>query len=144
MKKLEITITFHLTDGFLFLLRAINFFHWAGIIQRAGGTIEHKIIDPSKITMELIHKIVSEKTGIDMLKMLENNRKQQEKEARQICMYLSRNMISPKPSLATVGKYFGNKDHATVLHACKVIDNYIVTEKIFSNKIDEIKEKLLT
>jgi chromosomal replication initiator protein len=40
---------------------------------------------------------------------------------RQIAMYLAKNMTTK--SLADIGKCFGGKDHTTVMHALKTIDN---------------------
>jgi hypothetical protein len=57
---------------------------------------------------------------------------------RQIIMYIAlKNKIG---SLAEIGKYF-NRDHATVLHAKKSIQNYKQTDKIKKDQINlfEIK-----
>lgn len=50
-------------------------------------------------------------------------------EARQICHYLARELNLG--SLASVGKRFGGKDHATVIHSCKTISGYLDKDKIF-------------
>ena len=55
-------------------------------------------------------------------------------------MFFSKNLT--KSSLATIGLQIGGKDHATVLHACKTVNNLIETDKQFKNQIDEIEKKL--
>jgi chromosomal replication initiator protein len=61
-------------------------------------------------------------------------------QARQIAMYFAKNLT--KSSLATIGSQIGGKDHATVLHACKTVNNLIDTDKRFRGYIDEIEKKL--
>jgi chromosomal replication initiator protein len=55
-------------------------------------------------------------------------------------MFFSKSMT--KASLATIGTQIGGKDHATVLHACKTVNNLIETDKRFRIQIDEIEKKL--
>ncbi|MCK9168729.1 MAG: hypothetical protein M0O94_09230 [Bacteroidales bacterium] len=47
-----------------------------------------------------------------------------------------------KSSLATIGLYCGNKDHATVLHACRTVNNLIETDKQFKIFVEEIEKKI--
>jgi chromosomal replication initiator protein len=55
-------------------------------------------------------------------------------------MFFSKNLT--KASLASIGSHIGGKDHATVLHACKTVNNLIDTDKHFRNQITEIEKKL--
>ena len=41
-----------------------------------------------------------------------------------------------------IGLQCGNKDHATVLHACKTVSNLNETDKQFHYWVDEIEKKL--
>jgi hypothetical protein len=59
-------------------------------------------------------------------------RKREIVECRQLCMYFAKKLT--KKSLRTIGWYFGRKDHATVLHAVKTIDNLIETDREFYDK----------
>ena len=47
-----------------------------------------------------------------------------------------------KCSLAVIGNAIGNKDHATVLHACKTVNNLIETDKAFKQDLEEIEKRL--
>lgn len=67
-------------------------------------------------------------------------RKREVVQARQIAMLLSKSMT--KLSVAKIGQQIGKKDHATVLHACKTINNLIDTDKQIREDIDEIKKKI--
>ena len=47
-----------------------------------------------------------------------------------------------KSSLATIGLQCGNKDHATVLHACRTVNNLIETDKQFRIYVEELDKKI--
>ena len=47
-----------------------------------------------------------------------------------------------KSSLANIGSQIGDRDHATVLHACKTVDNLVTTDKQFRKFVDDINKKL--
>jgi len=44
--------------------------------------------------------------------------------------------------LASIGMQCGNKDHATVLHACRTVNNLIDTDKRFKTYITELEKKI--
>ena len=72
--------------------------------------------------------------------MLSKTRKREIVQARQIAMYLGRNLT--KTSLAAIGAQIGGKDHATVLHACNTVTDLIETDRNFKQYVTDI-EKLL-
>jgi chromosomal replication initiator protein len=47
-----------------------------------------------------------------------------------------------KSSLATIGMHCGGKDHATVLHACRTVNNLMDTDKRFKAYIEELDKKI--
>ncbi len=61
--------------------------------------------------------------------------------ARQIAMHLSK--THTKLSLSAIGLFVGNKNHATVLHACKTVSNLLETDKSFREQMEEIERKVL-
>jgi chromosomal replication initiator protein len=63
-------------------------------------------------------------------------------QARHAAMFLCREMTSC--SLETVGAHFGGRNHATVIHACKCVEQIINSDPAFKEKIEKIKENLLT
>ena len=46
------------------------------------------------------------------------------------------------PDLYAIGAQCGNKDHATVLHACRTVSNLAETDKRFRVFVDDLKKKL--
>ena len=58
---------------------------------------------------------------------------------RQLIMYFANQ--KEVGSLAQIGRKF-NRDHATVIHAVKTIQNYLDTDKLKRKRIEEYAEKL--
>ena len=67
-------------------------------------------------------------------------RKREVVQARQIAMYFSKKMT--KSSLANIGMHCGGKDHATVLHACRTVNNLAETDKHFRTYLVDLEKKL--
>lgn len=93
-----------------------------------------------EVSIDYIQKVVCDyfDMGIDQLKS--KTRKREVVQARQIAMYFSKQMT--KSSLATIGMHCGGKDHATVLHACKTVNNLMDTDKRFRGYIEDLKKKI--
>ena len=60
--------------------------------------------------------------------------------ARGIAMYLARNLT--ENSLEMVGWHFGNRDHTTVLHACRQIQSQQSVDPMISAALDELRKQL--
>ena len=61
-------------------------------------------------------------------------------QVRQVAMYLAKKHTDSSSS--KIGKLIGNKDHATVLHACKTVKELTEVDKSFRSEIDEIQAEL--
>ena len=55
-------------------------------------------------------------------------------------LYLAKNHTDF--STSKIGKFIGNKDHATVLHACKTVKGQLEVDKSFSAEVQEIESLL--
>ena len=93
-----------------------------------------------EITPSLITEVVSEHMGIPKDDILSSKRSADIALARQISMYLCRNMTD-KP-LEAIGEYF-KKDHTTVMHAVDKIKNNIQTSDNLNNTVETIKKKII-
>ena len=82
--------------------------------ERAGKTIT------GELTIEDVVRRVSEVSNVPEKEIVGKSRKMEIAEARQISMYLCRKIIGT--SLNNIGVYFGGRDHTTVMHAVKTID----------------------
>jgi chromosomal replication initiator protein len=55
-------------------------------------------------------------------------------------MYLARKFT--KNSLKEIGKHFGGKDHSTVLHSLKQVEDQLQVNKAYNDKIEELKKRI--
>ncbi len=88
------------------------------------------------ITIDEIIKKVSSYYGVEVESLNTRSRKREVVLVRQVAMYLSKKHLDM--STSKIGQYIGNRDHATVLHACKTIANLAETDKQFRNELNEI------
>jgi chromosomal replication initiator protein len=72
--------------------------------------------------------------------LISNSRKREIVQARQIAMYFAKKYT--KDSLTNIGNVIGKRNHATVLHACKTVQDLIETDKNFRRTIEEIENQL--
>lgn len=89
------------------------------------------------ITPEYIAKKVCEYYNLDTEYLNLKTRKDPILQARQISHFFSKEMT--KFSNKKIGLKIGNKDHATVIHSWKQINNYIETEKEFREEIEDLR-----
>jgi chromosomal replication initiator protein len=93
-----------------------------------------------EISIDYIQKVVSDFFSLPLEAIHSKTRKREIVQARQLAMYFSKKLT--KASLATIGLHCGNKDHATVLHACRTVNNLIETDKQFRNYVEELDKKI--
>ena len=96
----------------------------------------------SEVTIDKVQENVCEYFNISRDDLLSKSRKRQIVQARQIAMYLCRNLIS-NCSLSTIGSEIGGKDHATVLHACMTVSDLMSTDKTFKKYVSDIETSLV-
>ena len=97
-------------------------------------------ITPKVMTVEFIRDTVCEYFKLSVEAISTKSRKLEVVQARQIAMYFSKMLT--KSSLSTIGLHIGKRDHATVLHACKKVEDLIETDKHFRKDVETIEEKL--
>ena len=93
-----------------------------------------------EVSIDYIQKIVSEYFQMDVETLQSKTRKRHIVQARQLAMFFAKKFT--KASLASIGSQIGKRDHATVLHACKTVDNLASTDKQFNKFVDDINKKL--
>ncbi|MEC8967819.1 MAG: chromosomal replication initiator protein DnaA [Bacteroidota bacterium] len=93
-----------------------------------------------EVSIEYIQKVVCDYFDLPIELMKSKTRKREVVQARQIAMYFSKKMT--KSSLANIGMHCGGKDHATVLHACRTVNNLSETDKNFRAYLVDLEKKL--
>lgn len=86
--------------------------------------------------------LIAEACGISPEEITGNFRRAEIVKARQIAMYLCRELL--EISLSSLGKYFNGKNHATVLYACKKIDKMLYNDKDMHNLVTRVRKKFLS
>jgi chromosomal replication initiator protein len=97
-------------------------------------------IEPKRIKVEDILRIVSRHFAVSKADILSDRRHRSVVRPRQVGMYLAKQLTSR--SLPEIGRRFGNRDHTTVLHAIRKIDKEIVDNPHLKEEIEELKRQL--
>lgn len=92
------------------------------------------------ISPERIMKMTAEFYNIEEDDLTRKGRKKEVVHPRQVGMYLMRNEL--QTSFAAIGKYFGGRDHTTVLHACEKIKVDLDENLRLKEEVTSLKEKL--
>ncbi len=110
-------------------------------LNLAQELIEKIVSTPKNdISIGKIKNTVCKYFGISNEMFLSNTRKREIVQARQIAMYLSRNMTNT--SLDSIGTQIGGKNHATVLYACSTVCDLMDTDRTFRQYISDIEKQL--
>lgn len=89
------------------------------------------------ITIDSIISKVCAHYNLDESAIHTKTRKREIVQVRQIAMYLAKKHTDHSSS--KIGQLIGNRDHATVLHACKMVKDLIDVDKAFKAEMDEIE-----
>ncbi|MCA9400517.1 MAG: chromosomal replication initiator protein DnaA [Candidatus Omnitrophica bacterium] len=92
------------------------------------------------ISVEMIQKEVAQHFKLKVEDLRSKKRLKTIVHPRQIAMYLSRQLTNM--SLPEIGGAFGGKDHTTVLHSCKKIEEEIKENTQLINLIDQLTTEL--
>jgi chromosomal replication initiator protein len=94
----------------------------------------------SPITIEEIQRLVCEYFSIPEDLIRGKTRKQEIVNARQIAMYLSKELTNS--SLKTIGLHFGGRDHSTVIHAYQSVEDQMHLDQKYLANVTQLKRRL--
>jgi len=129
-------------EGAIISLIAQSSFNRVDIDLNLAKEIVNKFVKNTKreVSIDYIQKVVSEYFQMDVATLQSKTRKRHIVQARQLAMYFAKKFT--KASLASIGSQIGKRDHATVLHACKTVDNLSFTDKQFRKYVEDLNQKL--
>jgi len=129
-------------EGAIISLIAQSSFNKVEINVELAKEIINQFVKNTKreVSIEYIQKVVSEYFQMEIATLQSKTRKRHIVQARQLAMYFAKKYT--KASLASIGSQIGKRDHATVLHACKTVDNLSFTDKQFKKYVDDLNQKL--
>ena len=93
------------------------------------------------LSVESIQNLVASHFNLNIQELLSPRRSRSLARPRQIAMYLAKQYTTN--SLPDIGRKFSNRDHTTVIHAVKKIDELIKKDNDIRDRVIEIKKKLL-
>ncbi len=93
-----------------------------------------------KVSVEDIQEAVANFFNISCADLKAKRRNQNILVPRQLAMYLSRKLTNH--SLPEIGSFFGGKDHTTVLHSLKKVEQNLTTNPELKNTVDKLTQQL--
>ncbi len=105
------------------------------VISKAVRVVE------KELTVEDIVRTTCEYYHVKDESIYTSSRKRDIVLARQVAMYLTHKHL-PNLSLARIGQCIGSKDHSTVLHACRTIEEQIGVDKAVELAVGDIEAKM--
>ena len=88
------------------------------------------------LTTEYIQRFIAERYGVSISDLLGKRRTQNIAQTRQLAMYLCRRLTGC--SYPEIGALFGGRDHSTVIHAFRVMEERMQTDEAFQKEIDKL------
>lgn len=109
-------------------------------MELAEEAIGQRGIPGRKTAIEDIQRKTAEFYKLEIRDLNSKERSRRVARPRQVAMYLSRELTMR--SLPEIGRRFGNRDHTTVLHACRRISELCDTDPAFRQEVDFLKQVL--
>jgi chromosomal replication initiator protein len=96
--------------------------------------------EPKRVRIEDIQRIVARQYNVSRADLLSSRRTANVVRPRQVAMYLAK--VLTLRSLPEIGRRFGGRDHTTVLHAVRKIENLAGTDSALAEEIEALKRQL--
>ncbi|MBC29263.1 MAG: chromosomal replication initiator protein DnaA [Muricauda sp.] len=128
-------------EGAIISLIAQSSFNKKEVTLELAQQVVEKFVKNTKreVSIDYIQKVVSDYFEMDVATLQSKTRKRHIVQARQLAMFFAKKYT--KASLASIGSQIGKRDHATVLHACKTVDNLAETDKQFRKYLEDLNKK---
>lgn len=92
------------------------------------------------VSIKLIQQLTAEAFDLEVKDLTSSRRTADIAQARQVAMYLCRELTDA--SLQQIGTAFKRKDHTTVIHACKKIEEVLKSDVRIGSIVDNIRKRL--
>ncbi len=96
--------------------------------------------EPKRVKIEDIQRIVARQYNVSRADLLSSRRTANVVRPRQVAMYLAKQLTLR--SLPEIGRRFGGRDHTTVLHAVRKIENLVGNDTSLAEEIEVLKRQL--
>lgn len=92
------------------------------------------------VSIEDVQRAVEKYYDIDHSSLVGTKRHKSIMEARHVAIWLSRELCDR--TLADIGKHFGGRSHATIMHSISVVDEARKADKLFYDRLTQIREAI--
>jgi len=96
--------------------------------------------EPRRVKIEDIQRVVARQYNVSRADLLSSRRTANVVRPRQVAMYLAKTLTLR--SLPEIGRRFGGRDHTTVLHAVRKIENLVSKDLSLAEEIEILKRAL--
>ncbi len=96
--------------------------------------------EPRRVKIEEIQRVVARQYNVSRADLLSSRRTANVVRPRQVAMYLAKTLTLR--SLPEIGRRFGGRDHTTVLHAVRKIENLVSSDVSLAEEIELLKRQL--
>ena len=96
--------------------------------------------EPKRVKIEEIQRVVARQYNVSRADLLSSRRTANVVRPRQVAMYLAKTLTLR--SLPEIGRRFGGRDHTTVLHAVRKIENLVNNDTSLAEEIELLKRQL--
>ncbi|HEX6441663.1 MAG TPA: chromosomal replication initiator protein DnaA [Stellaceae bacterium] len=93
-----------------------------------------------RVTIDEIQKRVAEHFNIKMAEMTSSRRARAVARPRQVAMYLAKQLTSR--SLPEIGRKFGGRDHTTVMHAVRKVEELVIADRALAEDVEVLRRML--
>ncbi len=93
-----------------------------------------------RVTIDEIQKKVAEHFNMRVADMYSERRARAVARPRQVAMFLAKQLT--QRSLPEIGRKFGGRDHTTVMHACKKVEELMATDQSFAEDVELLRRTL--
>jgi len=108
-------------------------------IDKIADTLWRRV--SKTVNIEKVQEVVENVYGISHRDIVGNKRNKEIAEPRHVAIYLAHDLC--QYTLVNIGKHFGGRKHATILHSIEVIEERIKEDKSFYDQISQLKKTIL-
>ncbi len=105
-----------------------------GVIRETGGS------EPARLTAQTIRDRTAAEWGVKSEGLASKRRTRDLTEPRQVAMYLIKELLDE--SLVRIGGTFGGRDHSTVIHSIRKVEERMDADEAFARRVLRLKDEL--
>ncbi len=111
------------------------------LARMALGSLARAEAERSHLSAERIREAVAAEFGVSAQSLSSKRRTRNLTVPRQVAMYLIKELLDP--SLVWIGHMFGGRDHSTVIHSIRKVEQDQTTDEVLADRIRRVRSQLV-